>query len=72
MTAATRIVAVCSPKNPTATALPIDELDAFIGDLPRHVAEILDEAYVEFSVLQDPDESLPLLSRHPNQVLLRT
>ena len=33
---------------------------------------ILDEAYVEFNVLQDPDESLPLLERHPNLVLLRT
>jgi histidinol-phosphate aminotransferase len=33
---------------------------------------ILDEAYVEFSMLQDPDESLPLADRHPNLVLLRT
>ena len=33
---------------------------------------ILDEAYVEFSTLQDPDESLDLLERHPNLVLLRT
>ena len=40
--------------------------------LPRHVAVILDEAYVEFSSLQDPDESLDLLERHPNLVLLRT
>ena len=33
---------------------------------------ILDEAYVEFSTLQDPDDSLDLLERHPNLVLLRT
>jgi histidinol-phosphate aminotransferase len=33
---------------------------------------ILDEAYVEFSTLQDPDASLDLLGRHPNLVLLRT
>ena len=33
---------------------------------------IIDEAYVEFSTLQDPDESLPLLRRHPNLALLRT
>ena len=33
---------------------------------------ILDEAYVEFSLLQDPDESLALLDKHPNLVLLRT
>ena len=36
------------------------------------MAVILDEAYVEFSTLQDPDESLDLLARHPNLVLLRT
>jgi histidinol-phosphate aminotransferase len=36
------------------------------------VAVILDEAYVEFSTLQDPDDSLDLLRRHPNLVVLRT
>ncbi|HEX8741885.1 MAG TPA: histidinol-phosphate transaminase [Thermoleophilaceae bacterium] len=72
VTAATRLVLVCNPNNPTATALPIDAIDAFVGSLPRHVAVILDEAYVEFSTMQDPDESLPLIDRHPNLVLLRT
>ena len=36
------------------------------------MAVILDEAYVEFSTLQDPDDSLDLLKRHPNLVVLRT
>ena len=72
VTAATRILIVCNPNNPTATALPVEEIDAFVAALPRHVCVILDEAYVEFSTLQDPDESLPLLERHPNLVLLRT
>jgi histidinol-phosphate aminotransferase len=72
VTHATRIVLVCNPNNPTATALPVGEIDAFVGSLPRHVAVILDEAYVEFNLLQDPDESLPLLKRHPNLVILRT
>ncbi len=72
VTAATRIVIVCNPNNPSATALPPAAIDAFAADLPRRVALILDEAYVEFSTLQDPDESLDLLERHPNLVLLRT
>ncbi len=72
VTAATRLVIVCNPNNPTATALAVDEIDAFLGSLPRHVAVILDEAYVEFSTLQDPDDSLDLLKRHPNLVVLRT
>ena len=72
VTVATRIVLVCNPNNPTATALSVEDVDAFVAGLPRHVLVIVDEAYVEFSVLQDPDESLPLLARHPNVVLLRT
>src|SRR5215217_2536569 len=72
VTAATRILIVCNPNNPSATALPPAAIDDFLAALPRHVAVILDEAYVEFSALQDPDESLALLDRHPNLVLLRT
>jgi histidinol-phosphate aminotransferase len=72
VTVATRMLLVCNPNNPTATALPVEEIDAFVAELPRHVCVVIDEAYVEFSTMQDPDESLPLLDRHPNLVLLRT
>jgi histidinol-phosphate aminotransferase len=72
ITAATRLVIVCNPNNPTSTALPLDEIADFVASVPRHVAVILDEAYVEFNVLQDPDDSVDLLSKHPNLVLLRT
>jgi histidinol-phosphate aminotransferase len=72
ITAATRLVIVCNPNNPTSTALPLDEIAAFVREVPRHIAVILDEAYVEFNLLQDPDESIELLDRHPNLVLLRT
>ena len=70
--AATRLVVVCNPNNPSATAVPLAAIDEFVAALPRHVAVILDEAYVEFSLLQDPDESVELLARHPNLILLRT
>jgi histidinol-phosphate aminotransferase len=72
ITVATRLVVVCNPNNPTSTALPFDEIAAFVDDVPRHVCVILDEAYCEFNVMQDPDESVDLLDRHPNLVLLRT
>jgi histidinol-phosphate aminotransferase len=72
VTAATRILIVCNPNNPTATGIPPAAIDAFLAEVPRHVAVFLDEAYVEFSALQDPDESLDLLGRHPNLILLRT
>jgi histidinol-phosphate aminotransferase len=72
VTAATRMVLVCNPNNPSATAFPPAVIGDFVAGLPRHVAVLLDEAYVEFSTLQDPDESLELLDSHPNLVLLRT
>jgi histidinol-phosphate aminotransferase len=72
VTAATRLILVCNPNNPTSTALPIDEIAEFVKSVPHHIAVILDEAYVEFNVLQDPDESVALLDKHPNLVLLRT
>jgi histidinol-phosphate aminotransferase len=72
ITAATRLVIICNPNNPTSTALPLEEIAAFLREVPRQIAVILDEAYCEFNLLQDPDESVGLLDRHPNLVLLRT
>ncbi|HEV2820351.1 MAG TPA: aminotransferase class I/II-fold pyridoxal phosphate-dependent enzyme [Solirubrobacteraceae bacterium] len=72
VTVATRVVIVCNPNNPTSTALPATEVADFVADLPRHVAVILDEAYCEFNVLDDPDATLDLLDRHANLMLLRT
>jgi histidinol-phosphate aminotransferase len=72
ITAATRMVIVCNPNNPSATALMPATIDDWVAELPRHVAVVLDEAYVEFSALQDPDDSLDLFRRHPNLIVLRT
>jgi len=73
VTVATRLVLVCNPNNPTGTALPLDQIEAFLEKIPDHVCVILDEAYVEFSlVIGDPFASLPLLERYPNLVILRT
>jgi histidinol-phosphate aminotransferase len=73
VTVATRLVLICNPNNPTGTALPLEDIEAFLRRIPAHVCVILDEAYVEFSLsVGDPFASLPLLERHPNLVILRT
>ena len=51
---------------------PCDDIEAFLERIPRHVCVILDEAYCEFNLLDDPDASIGLLDRHANLVLLRT
>jgi histidinol-phosphate aminotransferase len=72
VTAATRLLIVCNPNNPTSTAVDLGALEQLLQGVPRHVCVILDEAYCEFSVAHDPDATLDLLPRHPNLVLLRT
>jgi histidinol-phosphate aminotransferase len=72
ITAATRLVLVCNPNNPTSTAIPLSSVAAFLAEVPAHVCVIVDEAYCEFSLLEDPDASIALLAAHPNLVLLRT
>lgn len=72
ITVATRLVIVCNPNNPTSTALPLADIERFVAEVPRNVCILIDEAYCEFNVLDDPDASIELVRRHSNVVLLRT
>ncbi len=72
ITAATQLVVLCNPNNPTSTALPVAAIEAFLRQVPRHVWVVLDEAYIEYSLVDDPDASLGLLAKFPNLALLRT
>lgn len=72
VTAATQLLIVCNPNNPTATHIPAAEIAAFCERIPAQVTVVLDEAYVEFQTHDDPDASLDLLKDFPNLVVLRT
>jgi histidinol-phosphate aminotransferase len=72
ITVATRLAIVCNPNNPTSTAVALADIAAFVEEVPPHVCVILDEAYCEYNLLEDPDASIDLLAGHPNLVLLRT
>jgi len=72
ITVATRLVIVCNPNNPTSTAVGLAEIAEFLAQVPRNVCVIVDEAYCEFNLIEDPDASLALLTDHPNLMLLRT
>ena len=72
VTAATQLLIVCNPNNPTATHIPAAEIAAFCERIPPHVTVILDEAYVEFQTHDDRDATLDLLADFPNLVVLRT
>lgn len=72
VTAATQLLIVCNPNNPTATHLPASEIAAFCEKVPPHVTIALDEAYVEFQTDDDPDATVDLIADFPNLVVLRT
>ncbi len=72
VTAATQLLLVCNPNNPTATHIPAAEVAAFCERVPPHVTIVLDEAYVEFQTNDDPDATVDLLADFPNLVVLRT
>ncbi len=72
VTAATQLIIVCNPNNPTGTHLPAAQVAAFCEGLPAHVTIVLDEAYVDFQTNDDPDATIDLLADFPNLVVLRT
>jgi histidinol-phosphate aminotransferase len=72
ITAATQLVCVCNPNNPTGTHLPASRVAEFLEEVPQHVTVALDEAYVEFQTNDDVDDTVDFLKRYPNVVLLRT
>jgi histidinol-phosphate aminotransferase len=61
------IVFLCSPNNPTGTAMDPEVLDAVLAEAPGMV--IVDEAYAEFS---HRPSLLPSLVGHPRLVVTRT
>ena len=60
------LTVVCSPNNPTGSALAVEDVGALCEAAAGLV--VVDEAYHEFS----GRSVVPLLARHPNLVVLRT
>ncbi|PWJ55817.1 histidinol-phosphate aminotransferase [Quadrisphaera granulorum] len=72
ITERTRLVLVCTPNNPTGPVVGAQELEAFLGRVPRDVLVVVDEAYLEF--VRDPTaaDGLAVHRAHPNVMVLRT
>ena len=65
VTAATQLLIVCNPNNPTGTYLPAERIGAFVESVPDRTTVILDEAYIEYQTTDDPDATLDLLREAP-------
>jgi len=68
----TRLVMLCNPNNPTGTSVGAEEFDRFVATLPADVILTVDEAYFEFARRPDFPDVIPLLSRRPGTLVLRT
>jgi histidinol-phosphate aminotransferase len=72
VTERTRLVLVCSPNNPTGTAIHRDRLERFLDRVPSDVLVVIDEAYREFVRDDEVSDALDVYRDRPNVVVLRT
>jgi histidinol-phosphate aminotransferase len=70
--AATRLVFIANPNNPTGTWAGKDELQRFVASIPASTLIVLDEAYFEFARPLGCQDGIEWLAAHPNLVVLRT
>ncbi|WP_088102200.1 histidinol-phosphate transaminase [Halalkalibacter urbisdiaboli] len=68
----TRIIWVCNPNNPSGTYVNQVAFESFIERVPKHVLVVSDEAYYEYVTAEDYPETLPLLEKYENLMILRT
>lgn len=72
ITAATRLIFVCVPNNPTGTIVRSADLARFLDRVPGDCLVVLDEAYAEY--VRDPEapNGIDVYRDHPNVAVLRT
>ena len=72
VTAATRVVMIANPNNPTGTFIPVAEIERLRRGLPADALLVLDAAYAEY--VEDPsyEPGLRLASETDNTVMTRT
>ncbi|MGW7292956.1 histidinol-phosphate transaminase [Streptomyces xiamenensis] len=72
ITERTRLIFLCTPNNPTGTALGHAELTRFLDRVPQDVLVVIDEAYREFVRDDAAADGIALYRDRPNVSVLRT
>ncbi|KEK22897.1 histidinol-phosphate transaminase [Bacillus gaemokensis] len=68
----TKIIWICNPNNPTGTYIDNRKLNEFINQVHDSALIIIDEAYYEYVTANDFPETVPMLKKHKNLLVLRT
>jgi histidinol-phosphate aminotransferase len=72
VSAATKVVFLANPNNPTGTHLGQQAIERLASALPADVVLVIDEAYHEYVDAPDYRSSLALLARRERLIVLRT
>ena len=72
VSAATRVLFLANPNNPTGSLLPQEEVARLRRGLPPEVLLVLDAAYAEYVGRPDYDPGVALVDAGDNTVMLRT
>lgn len=68
----TKIIWFCNPNNPTASMFTAEEFNNIIDRIPQEVLIVMDEAYGEYVTSDEYPDSLELLKKYPNMIVLKT
>lgn len=68
----TRIIWFCTPNNPTGAIVKKEELFKALDKVPNDVIIVMDEAYYEYVTDEDYPQTIPLINKYKNMVILRT
>ena len=72
VTDSTAMIWICNPNNPTGTIISEADLIYFLDSVPDQVLVVVDEAYYEYVSNDLYPNTIQLLNRYPNLMILRT
>ncbi len=68
----TKLIIIANPNNPTGTIVPETDLIRLMETVPKSTYVVADEAYCEYVNRVDFPNTMKLLQRYPNLIMLRT
>jgi len=72
ITGKTKIIFIANPNNPTGTIVRDREVRRFVRNVPENIIIVFDEAYAEYVEDKEYPDTLDILSKNCNCIMLRT
>lgn len=68
----TALIFLANPNNPTGLLIKHQEIQRLIENIPKSTILVVDEAYYEYAQNSYMGNSLDLIAKHPNIIIMRT